>query len=215
MQMWKPMGRCSAQWIFTKCLQDVSKCPWLGSLRESVSECIGLLSRVLPFATVARQASARGVLWARIPEWVAIPSPGDLSDPAIKLRDLEVQADCLPSEALIRYQGDVLSQRKAVWGCRKEGDYQQAVKGGLVRNQLTPLSWTSSLQNLRRKFGCFNHSVWVFFVMAALSHQNSLNGQQQSTSLTIFPSSQIFSQPIFCCKCESSDTSMTRLGPLW
>ena len=162
MQTWKPMGRCSAQWIFTKCLQDVSKCPWLGSLRESVSECIGLLSRVLPFSTVARQASARGVLWARIPEWVAIPSPGDLSDPAIKLRDLAVQADCLPSEALIRYQGDVLSQRQAVWGRRKEGDYQQAVKGGLVRNQLTPLSWTSSLQNLRRKFGCFNHSVWVF-----------------------------------------------------
>ena len=125
MQMWKPMGRCSAQWIFTKCLQDVSKCPWLGSLRESVSECIGLLSRVLPFATVARQASARGVLWARIPEWVAIPSPGDLPDPAIKLRDLAVQADCLPSEALIRYQGDVLSQRKAVWGRREEGDYQQ------------------------------------------------------------------------------------------
>ena len=68
---------------------------------------------------------------------------------------------------------------------------------------------------LEEKIWLFQPLSVGFFVMEALSHQNSLHGQQQSTSLTISPSSQIFSQPIFCCKCESSDTSMTRLGPLW
>ena len=139
------MGRCSAQWIFTHCLQDISKCPRLGSLKESVSESVGLLSRFLIFATVDRQAplpvefSGREY-WSGLP----FPSPGDLSDPAVELRDLALQADCLPSEALIRYQGDVLSQRKACEDTGRRG-LPASLKGGLMRNQLTPLFWTSSL----------------------------------------------------------------------
>ena len=49
--------------------------------------------------TVARQAPlSMGILQARILEWVAIPSPGDLPNPGIKLRSPALQADSLPSE---------------------------------------------------------------------------------------------------------------------
>ena len=39
-----------------------------------------------------------GILQARILEWVAFPSPGDLPDPGFKPRSLASQADSLPSE---------------------------------------------------------------------------------------------------------------------
>ena len=42
-------------------------------------------------------SSDHGILQARMLEWVAIPSPGDLPDPGIKLR-FALQADCLPLE---------------------------------------------------------------------------------------------------------------------
>ena len=39
-----------------------------------------------------------GILQARILEWVAFPSPGDLPNPGIKPRFPELQADSLPAE---------------------------------------------------------------------------------------------------------------------
>ena len=39
-----------------------------------------------------------GILQARILEWVAFPSPGDLPDPGIEPWSLASQADSLPSE---------------------------------------------------------------------------------------------------------------------
>ena len=39
-----------------------------------------------------------GSLQARILEWVAIPSPGDLPDPGIEPRSPALQADSLPAE---------------------------------------------------------------------------------------------------------------------
>ena len=39
-----------------------------------------------------------GILQARILEWVAIPSPGDLPKPGIKTRSPTLQADSLPAE---------------------------------------------------------------------------------------------------------------------
>ena len=39
-----------------------------------------------------------GILQARILEWIAFPSPGDLPDPAIELQPPALQADSLPSE---------------------------------------------------------------------------------------------------------------------
>ena len=42
--------------------------------------------------------SVHGLLQARILEWVAFPSPEDLSDPGIEPRSPALQADTLPSE---------------------------------------------------------------------------------------------------------------------
>ena len=39
-----------------------------------------------------------GILQARILEWVAFPSPGDLPKPGIKTRSPALQADSLPAE---------------------------------------------------------------------------------------------------------------------
>ena len=43
-------------------------------------------------------SSVHGILQARMLEWVAVPSPGDLPDPGIKSRSLALQADSLLSE---------------------------------------------------------------------------------------------------------------------
>ena len=43
-------------------------------------------------------SSVHGILQARILEWVAIPSPGDLPSPGIKPGHPALQADSLPSE---------------------------------------------------------------------------------------------------------------------
>ena len=43
-------------------------------------------------------SSVRGILQARILEWVAISSPGDCPNPGIESWSPELQADALPSE---------------------------------------------------------------------------------------------------------------------
>ena len=43
-------------------------------------------------------SSVHGILQARILEWVAVPSPGDLPDPGIEPRSPTLQADALTSE---------------------------------------------------------------------------------------------------------------------
>ena len=49
--------------------------------------------------TVAHQAPlSMGIFQARILEWVAIPSSGDLPNPGIKPKSPALQADSLPSE---------------------------------------------------------------------------------------------------------------------
>ena len=42
--------------------------------------------------------TVHGILQARIPEWVAFPSPGDLPNPGIEPRSPTLPADSLPSE---------------------------------------------------------------------------------------------------------------------
>ena len=49
-------------------------------------------------------SSTRGILQARILEWVAFPSPGDLPDPGIESESPTLQADPLPSEPLEKPQ---------------------------------------------------------------------------------------------------------------
>ena len=43
-------------------------------------------------------SSVHGILQARILEWIAIPSPGDLPDPGIEPGSPALQADSLPAE---------------------------------------------------------------------------------------------------------------------
>ena len=43
-------------------------------------------------------SSVPGIFQARILEWVAFPSPGDLLDPGIESRSHALRADSLPSE---------------------------------------------------------------------------------------------------------------------
>ena len=45
-------------------------------------------------------SSVHGIVQARILQWVAIPSPGDLPNPGIKPVSPGLQADSLSSEAL-------------------------------------------------------------------------------------------------------------------
>ena len=42
--------------------------------------------------------TVHGIFQARILEWVAVPSPGDLPNPGIKPWSPELQADSLPTE---------------------------------------------------------------------------------------------------------------------
>ena len=44
--------------------------------------------------------TVHGILHARILEWVAIPSPGDLPNPGVKPRSPTLQADSFPAEPL-------------------------------------------------------------------------------------------------------------------
>ena len=59
-------------------------------------------SNVSDFNTLSRfcspGSSVHGILQARVLEWVAIPSPGDLPDPGIEPRSSALQEDGLPSE---------------------------------------------------------------------------------------------------------------------
>ena len=43
-------------------------------------------------------SSIHGILQARILEWVAVPSPGNLASPGIECRSPALQADFLPAE---------------------------------------------------------------------------------------------------------------------
>ena len=51
-----------------------------------------------PMGCSLPRSSVRGILQARILEWVAFPSPGDLPNPGIEPRSPALQADALPSE---------------------------------------------------------------------------------------------------------------------
>ena len=54
-------------------------------------------------------SSVHGIFQARILEYVAFPSPGDLPDPGIKLGSPALQADSLPSESWEKPLNDVTS----------------------------------------------------------------------------------------------------------
>ena len=63
-----------------------------GKVLSHVQLFCNLMDYILP------ASSLHGIFQARILEWVAILSPGDLSDPGIEPESPALQADSLPSE---------------------------------------------------------------------------------------------------------------------
>ena len=59
-------------------------------------------------------SSVHGISQARVPEWVAFPSPGDLSDPGNEPRSHVLQADALPSEPPGKPKFGIKSSEKKV-----------------------------------------------------------------------------------------------------
>ena len=58
----------------------------------------GLVAKSCPTLATPPGSSVRGISQVRILEWVAISSPGDLSDLGTKLGSPALQADSLPTE---------------------------------------------------------------------------------------------------------------------
>ena len=74
-------------------LRDIKQCEKNQRKNSSISRLF------VTTQTVARQAPlSMGILQARILEWVAIHSPGDLLNPGIEPGSPELQVDSLPSE---------------------------------------------------------------------------------------------------------------------
>ena len=64
---------------------------YVGEKKTKVTESCSTLCAPMDY-------TVHGILQARILEWVAFPSPGDLPNPGIKPRSPALQADSLPAE---------------------------------------------------------------------------------------------------------------------
>ena len=74
--------------------------PWISWLLKHLEICVhqSCLTLCNPMNCSLPSSSVHGILQARILERVAIPSPGNIPDPGIKLRSPALQVDSLPSE---------------------------------------------------------------------------------------------------------------------
>ena len=118
-----------------------------------------------------------------------------------------------PVDLEVFLQGDVLPQGKACEDAGRRG-LPASHEGRPHENPADTFILDFRPPALEKKIWLFQPLSLGYFFMAALAHQSSLHGQHHSTLLTISPSSQISSLPIFCSECECSDTSMIRLGSL-
>ena len=116
-----------------------------------------------------------GIFQARILEWVAFPSPGDLPDPGTKLGSPALQAGSLPSESWEKPLNDVASNlftHSSVLA-RDGGAWWAAVYGvAQSRTQLKRLS-SSSSSNL----------FWNLLLMECSPLGSSVNGIFQARIL--------------------------------
>ena len=84
-----------------KCLKASQRKVIHGDKSEVTQSCQTLCDAIdccLP------DSSVHGIFQARILVWLPFPSPGDLPDPAIKLRSPTLQADSLPPEPIRKHQ---------------------------------------------------------------------------------------------------------------
>ena len=70
---------------------------WLDGITNSVD--MKVKEKVAPTLCSSMEYAVHGILQARILEWVAFPSPGDLPNPGIELRSSVLQVDSLPAES--------------------------------------------------------------------------------------------------------------------
>ena len=68
---------------------------WFLCCAKSLQLCLTLCD---PMDCGPQGSSIHGIFQARVQEWVAFSSPGDLPDPELESRSLTLQADALPSE---------------------------------------------------------------------------------------------------------------------
>ena len=71
-------------------------CPWYFPGKNTGSEM--KVAQSCPTLCDPMDYTVHGILQARILEWVAFPSPGDLPNPGIKPRSPALQVDSLPAE---------------------------------------------------------------------------------------------------------------------
>jgi len=71
-----------------------------GATREAQEYWSGFssITQLCPTLCDLMDYTGHGILQARILEWVAFPSPGDLHNPGIEPRSPTLQADSLPAE---------------------------------------------------------------------------------------------------------------------
>ena len=67
---------------------------------ELLQSCLTLCD---PIDCSLSGSSVHGIFQARVLEWIAFPSPGDLPDPGIEPGSPALQADALPSEPIDAY----------------------------------------------------------------------------------------------------------------
>ena len=96
-------------------------------------------------------SSVHGILQARVLEWVAIPSPGDLPNPGIKPRSPTLQADALPSK-----------QPAKCWTIRVQqitSAFQASFLREVAASELTETSWLWK-KTARTKFPRTEQTGW-------------------------------------------------------
>ena len=65
--------------------------------------------------------TVQGILQAKILEWVAVPSPGDLPNLGIELESSALQADFLPAELPGKPQMHIRLTDISIWKCCEQG----------------------------------------------------------------------------------------------
>ena len=116
--------------VLLNCIWDLSS-----PERNWKWSCLVMSNSLQPHGLYLPGSSIHGIFQARLLEWVAIPSPGDLPNPGIEPGSPALQADSLPSEP----------------------------QGGFKDQTLTPLHWKHEVltTELPGKFmGFFRGEAW-------------------------------------------------------
>ena len=94
---WRTVYAMQRNLYYVQCFQTAIVTPWFKlnlAWKHSESESFSVVSNSLQL----HDYTVHGTLQARILEWVAFPSPGNLPNPGIEPRFPALQADSLPAK---------------------------------------------------------------------------------------------------------------------